>query len=234
MDTNSNKLSKEEKENVLMVLNEFSEEYKRNTKAISSHFAGVKEYNTKIDSLLERIKDQSKTEPAEIEEVKNDIATDINKILEAIQRFPLPDAKLHHLSNKLDKNMELLKNPVPQKIIHLHHVLKIIWIATGSLITLALVSAGWYMTAEKLDNFMANDTKYRYLKLDTGQVTLQQQLYRADSMFNVKPNLRESIISTEEQYRRNFELLQKASRMNVEAENLKAKAKELKEKAGRK
>lgn len=234
MDTSTKNLTKEEKENVLLVLNEFSEDHKQNTKAINNLISSVKEYTAKINPLLERVEDQSKTEPAVIEELKNTIATGINKMQEAIQRFSFPDAKLHHLSNKLDKNMELLKNPIPQKIIHQHHVPQITWMAVGLLIALALVSAGWYMTASKLDGYIANDTKYRYLKLDTGHVILQRQFYQADSMLNANANLRDSVIRVEEQYRYNFELLQKASRMNAEAEKLKAKAKVLKEQASRK
>lgn len=234
MDTPMKNLTKEEKENVLLLLNEFSEDHKQNTKAIHSLVTTVKEYTNRINPLLEQVEGQSRTGPVVIEELKNAIATGINKMLDVIQRFSFPDAKFHQLSNKLDKNMELLKNPIPQKIIHQHHVSKITWIAVGLLIALALVSSGWFTTADKLDGYIANDTKYRYLKLDTGQAILQQQLYRADSMFNVKANLRDSVISTEKEYRSNFELFQKASRMNAEAENLKVKAKALKEQAGRK
>ncbi len=234
MDTNNNKLNKVEKENVLLVLNEFSEDHKQNTKAINNLVGSVKEYINKINPLLERVVDQSKAEPAVIEELRNTIATGINKMQEVIQRFSFPDTKFHQLSSKLDKNIQLLQNPVLQKIIHQHHVPKITWIAAGLLIALALVSAGWYMTTEKLNSYIANDTKYRYLKLDTGRVILRQQLYRADSLFNAKANFRDSVINTEEEYRSNFELLQKASRMSAEAENLKVKAEELKEQAGRK
>ena len=163
-----------------------------------------------------------------MEELKNIIAVGINHLQEVIRSFSFPDAKLHQLSNKLDETIQLLQDSVPHKIVHHHHVTKMIWIAAGLFIALTLVSAGWFVMANKLDDYMANDTKYRYLKLDTGHSMLQQQLYRADSMFNVKANLRDSVIHVEEQYHYNFELLQKANRMNAEAENLKVEAKKLK------
>lgn len=56
MDTNNNKLSKEEKENVLMILNEFSQEYKANTKAMNILAANVKEYTAKVNECLEKSK----------------------------------------------------------------------------------------------------------------------------------------------------------------------------------
>jgi len=54
MEPNNNKLSKEEKENVLMVLNEISQEYKFNAKAISMLAANVKEYIAKVEVIQEK------------------------------------------------------------------------------------------------------------------------------------------------------------------------------------
>lgn len=63
MEPTNNKLSKEEKENVLMVLNEFSQEYKVNAKAISMLAANVKEYIAKVNELLERSKTEHTSTP---------------------------------------------------------------------------------------------------------------------------------------------------------------------------
>ena len=42
-----------------------------------------------------------------------------------------------------------------------YYVPKIIYISGGLFTLLSLVLAGWYMTAKKLDEYKANDTKYR-------------------------------------------------------------------------
>ena len=144
----------------------------------------------------------------------------------------LPDSQIEELSQHLQKNILLLNNPVPKKIIHHHHVPKLIWIAAGLFVVLALVSAGWYITNKKLDGYIASDTKYRYLKLHTANTYLQKLLYHTDSVCRNNLSMREIVINTEEQYRSDFELLQKANQMNAQAENLKAGAKKLKEKAG--
>ena len=70
MDTNNNKLSKEEKENVLMVLNEFSQEYKANTKTISMLAANVKEYTAKVNEYLEESKSECVDIPG-IQQIEN-------------------------------------------------------------------------------------------------------------------------------------------------------------------
>ena len=54
MDTTSKNLNKEEKESVLVVLNEFSEEYKSHAKSVNSLVTSVNESSQKITLLLER------------------------------------------------------------------------------------------------------------------------------------------------------------------------------------
>lgn len=70
MDTNNNKLSKEEKENVLLVLNEFSQEYKVNAKAISMLTANVKECIAKINEFIEESKKEHTDMPG-IQQIEN-------------------------------------------------------------------------------------------------------------------------------------------------------------------
>ena len=67
---------------------------------------------------------------------------------------------------------ELVKN----KILHHHHVPKLICITAGLSIVVTLVCAGWYSTSNKLDEYIANDTKYRQLRLDTAYKGLQSYL----------------------------------------------------------
>ena len=79
------------------------------------------------------------------------------------------------------------------------------------------------MTTEKLEGFIANDTKYRQLKLDSANKRLQSNLDAVDSLYQVNPDLRETEILHEERNRKNLEMLQKAVRMESEAKELKRK-----------
>lgn len=79
---------------------------------------------------------------------------------------------------------------------------------------------GWYLTGSRLAGYIANDTKYRYLRLDTAQKGLQFYLYHIDSLYATYPDLRKKMLQTEEQYRINFERLQRAERLKAEAKDL--------------
>ncbi|MBN8876922.1 MAG: hypothetical protein J0I32_05200 [Sphingobacteriales bacterium] len=81
METGNNKLNKEEKENVLLVLNEFSEEYKANTKVIAALLATVKESSIKINEHLEKKKDEPESIAA-IQQVEK-----LDKKLEELKRI---------------------------------------------------------------------------------------------------------------------------------------------------
>lgn len=89
---------------------------------------------------------------------------------------------------------------------------------------------GWYSTNNRLVSYIAIDTKYRYLRLDTANVILEKKLYKVDSLFNEISTMRDIVLAMEEKYQHNFELLRKANRMKAEAENLKTEAKKWRKK----
>lgn len=132
--------------------------------------------------------------------------------------------KVQELSARINIAIGLLQKPIENKVNHHHHVPKLIWITAGLFIVLALVCSGWYMTSEKLNGFVANDTKYRKLKRDSANKRLQVDLDRVDSLYRVNPDLREIVIKAEEENKRNLQLLQKARNMESEASELKRKA----------
>lgn len=76
------------------------------------------------------------------------------------------------------------------------------------------------MTHKKLSGYIANDTKYRLLRLDTAHHSLQLFLDQADSSYQIDPDLRKTVAETEKQRRVNFERLLKAGRLRNEAKML--------------
>jgi hypothetical protein len=107
MDTNNNKLNKEVKENVLLVLNEFSQEYKVNAKAISMLTANVKECIAKINEFIEESKKEYKGGEdlqqieqlkERIDELKNLIVTQPTEVKQEkrILLFPEHDTKEYY------------------------------------------------------------------------------------------------------------------------------------------
>ena len=108
--------------------------------------------------------------------------------------------------------------------VHHHHIHKLIWITSGLFLAYSLVCSGWYNTGNKLDDYVANDTKYRYLRLDTAQKGLQLHLDHVDSLYNTQSDMRKTVLETQEEYLQNFERLSKAERLKAEAKDLEKEA----------
>jgi hypothetical protein len=109
--------------------------------------------------------------------------------------------------------------------IHEHRLSTKIWLTAGFFLVLCLACSGWYNTANKLDNYIANDTKWRYLKLDTARKSFQIYLLSIDSFYNSSVDLRKTVLEQEEQNRLNFERLQQAAQLKAQAKELEMKAK---------
>ncbi|MEO5996978.1 MAG: hypothetical protein ABIN89_09600 [Chitinophagaceae bacterium] len=150
------------------------------------------------------------------------LITSVEGLRTAINSGQSPN-RLQEFSTRLALAINLLQKPIENKVNHHHHIPKLTWITAGLFLLFSMVCSGWYMTTEKLDSFIANDTKYRQLKLDSANKRLQADLDVVDSLYQVKPDLKEMVIQKEERNKKNLELLQKAILMENEANELKKK-----------
>jgi len=105
--------------------------------------------------------------------------------------------RLHKFSTALEITAHLLRHPVPSKVEHHHHLPKIAWLAAGLFLALCLVCSGWYMTAGRLEQYKANDIKYRKLKLVVDSAS-RQRLYRLDSTYLADPDKMEKYVKEQE------------------------------------
>lgn len=137
-----------------------------------------------------------------------------------IIKSTIPVEILAVFSSRLNKNSQLLEQAAKIKVQHHHHIPKLIWITAGLFISLALALSGWYATTQKANEYLANDTRYRYIKLDTTQKYLQAYLYHVDSLFKTMPDMRKHVFEEEQRLHENFEKLQKAEQLRVEAKGL--------------
>ncbi|MEP6748323.1 MAG: hypothetical protein ABJB86_11400 [Bacteroidota bacterium] len=147
-----------------------------------------------------------------------DLTTKVDELHDAFSSSFSID-KLDELTKRLEESIHFLKLPLQNKVVHQQHVPKIIWIAAGLFIVLALVCSGWYNTYNKLDASIANDSKYRYLKLDTANRKLQLYMFMLDSLYAANINFRSKVIYSEEQNLKNLDLLQKAYKLKCQAKN---------------
>ncbi|MCF3110612.1 hypothetical protein LL912_17635 [Niabella sp. CC-SYL272] len=222
------KINTEEKESVLFVLNEFSERYQESNKNITALTGEVKEQHGKIQQVIDNQQQQKLTENNTVAVVKREA----EKLGYIISNQNFPAKEIEALRRELSAVREQLSEPVIQKLEHHHHVHKII-VATGVLfIAVCLLCCGWYNTYQKLEQFQGNDTKYRLMRLDTAFTPLQRYLDKVDQAYTNNSGLRDSVITKEEENRKNMGLLQEAYNRVKEAEKLKSEAGKLRKAAG--
>jgi hypothetical protein len=175
------------------------------------------------DKKIAAIEEKMKDIPANTE-LLHKLWDSVEALRSDLREGSLLPEKIGHFSNRLELATNLLKQPAIKKVIHHHYIPKLIWISVGLFIAFCMVCSGWYITSTKLDGFVASDTKYRQLRLDTAHKNLQLYLDQLDSLYKVQTDLRGKVLETEEEYRLNFERLQKAKRLKIEARNLEKAA----------
>jgi len=154
----------------------------------------------------------------DVENMKKEVAilqTNVNGI-------HFPKDEINELSNQLKISIATLKRPITNEHHHHHYIPKAIFLAAGLFVFVCLLSIGWYHTAQNLEQYKANDTKYRYLKL-RGGAGLQAILYLADSVYFANSNLRDSVITGELRTQREIEILEQIENKAQDIKSLKQK-----------
>ncbi len=148
------------------------------------------------------------------------ISNGVDTLRSDVKKLYFPQKEMQQLSDKLEAGIEIFRQPIKQDVTHHHHASKVLW-ATGILfLVVCLISISWYQTINKLDLYKANDTKYRYLKLNAYE-DLSKQLRIVDRRESEDPTLRDRVIATEEENQKKFETFQRALEMEKEAKELK-------------
>ncbi len=184
--------------------------------------------NTIIDKLsmqsmdINAIREKVENLPVNLDVIK-DLQTQLSLVENTIQKMPFPEKEVKQLSFDLNRVISILQQPVKNEVVNHHHVPKLIYITAGLLLLLCIICSGWYTTHDKLQNYIAGDTKYRYLKLDTDR-TLQGLLFFTDSFYNIHPKMRDDVIATEKENEERTELQQQADEKQKEADALRLKA----------
>lgn len=128
------------------------------------------------------------------------------------------------LSQQITRLHHQLSQPVAHQ--HHHHVHKLIWIAAGLFLVLAITLVGWYNTGQRLAGFRSSDTKLRYLRLQHVEA-VQKWVHVADSLHLAGPDrLRDSVQKEESARQRRRDMLEEAARKEADAEALRKRARE--------
>lgn len=167
----------------------------------------------KQDEKIANIQKKLNSMPDIAQEI-TDFKKQLTEVKVAITAIKFPTKQMEDLSGNLVTSVALLKQPVESKVLHHHHVPKLIWISAGLFIVLCLALCGWYNTGQKLDQYQANDFKYRYLKL-SNIPALHQLLVITDSLYQTNPEFGKAVLHGEDSVRNQIQQLVNAKEHEV-------------------
>lgn len=188
--------------------------------------------NQIIETLASKVDEQEKLLQDLDEKVKA-IPDNSGKIAEIWKEMhniflqhSLPKEEVVMLTAALSQNIRIMKTPRTENLIHHHHHLsKVIFIVVVLVIVVAVLSMGWYNTADSLKQYKEADTKYRFLKLQDSR-SIQQLLTTTDSLYYRTPALRDSVLRQEQLKNDRLEMLRLATEQEQSARELRKKADE--------
>lgn len=182
-----------------------------------------------IETLAAKLDKQEKSLQDLDEKVKS-IPDSSGKIVEIWKemhgtfiRHSLPKEEVVTLTAALSENIRIMKTPRKENLIHHHHLSKVIFIVIVLVVVVAVLSMGWYNTADNLKQYKASDTKYRFLKLQ-GNKSIQQLLITTDSLYYCNSVMRDSVLHQEQLKNDRMEMLRLATEQEQSARELRKKA----------
>ncbi len=180
------------------------------------------------DRKIQEIDLRLQQEFAAIESVKR-LESSINDLNDTLKKIESLKSEMKQFSDSLRGAIALLKTPVTDKVVHHHHFPKIAFITAGLFLVVCLLSIGWYNTGSELDNYKANDTKWRFLRLLNNK-NLNQVILSTDSIYLNNPNMRDSILQAEQVVQEQHDLDEQIEKKEEEMKGLKEKSKGLRNK----
>lgn len=156
----------------------------------------------KLDQQDQKIENQGKKvavlearlkEPPAWFSTLTEIKTGILSINTEIGKRQLPAEKIQELSSRLNTGLAIFSQPMKSEVFHHHHVSIGLWAAIGMFLVLCLISCGWYMTGQKVEDYQENDIKFRYLKLAADSAR-SCYLHHLDSLYRQDPDSFENVV----------------------------------------
>lgn len=227
METGINKINTEKNNELAIVINHFTEQLQNNLKAVAGLIEAVEQNAQHTVALTKQVEALREYDGEEDNNRTIDmIEQQFEKLKDNLKQQLLPEARLDYLAAAIQRNNELRQQPPAQKVIHRHHAANILWLAAGLFVLLLLACGGWFNASCKLDQYKANDIKYRYLKQKSTFTNLQF-LYRLDSLQVSGYPMRDSVSGWEAEEQKAFELNKKLREQSAATNEVKGELKEL-------
>lgn len=126
-----------------------------------------------------------------------------------IQRLIGPFKQAEDLGIKIDSHSELLKKPLIQKVVHEHHVPKLLYATVAFFCICLCFGFGWFQTGQRLKQYRNNDTKWRKLLLGAKPVLTKIMQDVSTTVDNDPDKARDSVEKQETHNQQIWELHQK-------------------------
>lgn len=166
----------------------------------------------------------SKPQPVDLSPILSVISALKKDLADLPDKLSLHTKKLAELEVNIVSLLQQLKVPLNNTIEHKHHIHKGIWLSAGLFLVLVFLIWGWLNTYSKLEQYEANDIKYRYFKV-YGNQALIKFCGQTDSLYlKDKSGFREGVEQEEQRLFRQLELNRLAGEKESEAKTLREQA----------
>ena len=171
-----------EEKTIEKALNRISEERLEDSKDLRN----VKADQEKQQQSIQETKEQVSSLHQKMETFKKE-----QQIL--MQRIAVPIEQLEDFGARIDSHSELLKKPLIQKVVHEHHVPKLLYATVALFCVCISFGVGWFQTGQHLNQYRNNDTKWRKLLLGAKPI-LAEIMQDVSTNVEQKPdNVRDSV-----------------------------------------
>ncbi len=126
-----------------------------------------------------------------------------------MQRIAVPIEQLEDFGVKIDSHSELLKKPLIQKVVHEHHVPKLLYVTVALFCVCVSFGVGWFQTGQHLNQYRNNDTKWRKLLLGAKPILTEIMQDLSTNVEQNPDNVRDSVEKEETHNAQVWDLQQK-------------------------
>lgn len=126
-----------------------------------------------------------------------------------LQHISGPIKQLDDLGEKIDSHSELLKKPLIQKVVHEHHVPKLLYVTVALFCVCVSFGVGWFQTGQHLNQYRNNDTKWRKLLLGAKPILTEIMQDVSTNVEQNPDNVRDSVEKEETHNAQVWDLQQK-------------------------
>ncbi len=199
-----------EEKTIEKALNRISEERLEDSKDLRN----IKADQEKQQQLIQETKEQVSNLHQKMETFKKE-----QQIL--MQRIAVPIEQLEDFGASIDSHSELLKKPLIQKVVHEHHVPKLLYATVALFCVCVSFGVGWFQTGQHLNQYRNNDTKWRKLLLGAKPILTEIMQEVSTNVEQNPDNVRDSVENEETHNAQVWDLQQKMKADSAEMRALK-------------